>query len=209
MDFRKAVLAGASQARLASLIEMRLHPGADRDAIERRIWDLFGERWAVMFTDLSGFSRKVERFGIVHFLQVIYEAERLLVPVIEDHDGILLKVEGDSYLVIFRNPSKAVTAAIAMQRILRVYNEGRAPEDCVLLGVGLGFGDVLRIGDDDVFGAEVNAACKLGEDIATAWEILVSEPMLEVALAVPGVRGAAQLAEAPPGTDSAHRLDYE
>jgi hypothetical protein len=29
-------------------------------------------------------------------------------------------------------------------------------------------------GDDDVFGAEVNAASKLGEDTAKAWEILVT-----------------------------------
>jgi class 3 adenylate cyclase len=54
-----------------------------------------------MFTDLSGFSRNVAKFGIIHFLQTIYESERLLIPIIEDHDGILLKAEGDSLLVIF------------------------------------------------------------------------------------------------------------
>ena len=47
-----------------------------------------------MFTDLSGFSRNTAKFGIIHFLQTIHEAERLLIPVIEEHDGILLKVEG-------------------------------------------------------------------------------------------------------------------
>ena len=30
-----------------------------------------------MFTDLSGFSRNVAEFGIVHFLQVLYSAENL------------------------------------------------------------------------------------------------------------------------------------
>lgn len=45
----------------------------------------------------------------------------------------------------------------------------------MLLCVGIGYGRVLRIGDLDVFGAEVNAASKLGEDIAKANEVLVTQ----------------------------------
>ena len=37
-----------SEGRLERLIEERLRPDADKDAIDRRIWDLFGERWAIM-----------------------------------------------------------------------------------------------------------------------------------------------------------------
>lgn len=127
-----------------------------------------------MFTDLSGFSRGVAKFGIIHFLQTIHESERLLIPRIEAHDGILLKVEGDSFLVIFRNVDKALRCSVDMQRTLAVYNADKADEDKVLLCVGLGYGRMLRIGDQDVFGAEVNAASKLGEDTAKAWEILAT-----------------------------------
>src|SRR5512137_1141380 len=107
MPYAKQVGAGASQDRLEKLIAERLRDGADKKAIDSRIWDLFGEEWAVMFTDLSGFSRKVAQFGIIHFLQVIFESERLLIPVIDRNDGILLKVEGDSMLVIFRRADRA------------------------------------------------------------------------------------------------------
>jgi class 3 adenylate cyclase len=62
-----------------------------------------------------------------------------------------------------------------MQRASVRANEGRAPEERILLCVGIGYGAMLRIGDDDVFGAEVNAASKLGEDTAGAGEILVTE----------------------------------
>jgi hypothetical protein len=68
-----------SQARLWALIEERCQPGADVAELDRRIGDLFGERWAVMFTDLSGFSRRVAEFGILHFLQVIHEQRKILV----------------------------------------------------------------------------------------------------------------------------------
>ncbi|HEX6159246.1 MAG TPA: adenylate/guanylate cyclase domain-containing protein, partial [Thermoanaerobaculia bacterium] len=179
--------------------------GADQDAIDRRIWDLFGEEWCIMATDLVGFSRGVARFGIIHFLQTIFEAERILVPVIEGHDGILLKVEGDSFLVIFRNVQKAILASMAMQRTLREYNATHADEDQVLLGVGLGWGRVLRIGDADVFGAEVNAACMLGEDTARAYEILVTEAVRQKV----EEHRFVEIDECPPGAGKAWRLVLE
>ncbi len=180
MAYRRLIGASASEDRLEKLIEDRLKPGADKERIDSRIWDLFGETWAIMFTDLSGFSRNVAKFGIIHFLQTIYESERLLIPLIEENDGILLKAEGDSLLVIFRNPDKAVQAAVAMQRQLLQYNTDKTDEEKVLLCVGLGYGPVLRIGDVDVFGHEVNSASKLGEDTAKAYEILVTPAVREV-----------------------------
>ncbi len=206
MLFRRRVNHTASEARLEKLITDRLEPAADREEIDRRIWDLFGEEWCVMATDLAGFSRRVAEFGIIHFLQTIHESERILVPVIEAHDGILLKVEGDSFLVIFRNTQKALRAAIEMQRTTQRYNHGKTPEEHVLLCVGLGFGRVLRIGDADVYGAEVNAASKLGEDIASAHEILVTRAVRDAAT-LPDVEYV-EIAEVPPGAEKAYRVVY-
>lgn len=165
----------ASEDRLESLIGLRMEPGSNKTEIDDRIKDLFEETWAIMFTDLSGFSRNVAEFGIIHFLQIIYESHRLLIPCINEQDGILLKKEGDSLLVIFKRPEKAILSAIAMQNVLKEYNQGKQEEEKVLLCVGIGYGKVLKIGDDDVFGEEVNASSKLGEDTAKAWEILVTE----------------------------------
>lgn len=205
MSFIKRIATGASESRLQSLIEERLRPGADRELIDRRIWDLFGQSRAVMFTDLSGFSRKVAEFGIIHFLQVIHESHRILVPCIEQHDGILIKTEGDSMLVLFRSVPRALACSIAMQRAARDYNEEREDAEKILLCIGLGYGDVLRIGDNDVFGAEVNAASKLGEDTARAWEILVTGAVRREM----GDVECEALDEAPPGADSAFRVSYE
>jgi adenylate cyclase len=199
--------ASASLERLDKLMAQRLAPGSDRAAIDARIWNLFGEEWAVMFTDLSGFSRRVAEFGIIHFLQIIYESERLLIPVIDEHDGIVLKTEGDSLLVIFRRARRAVDCAVAMQHTLDVYNAGRPAEDQILLCVGIGVGRMLRLGDQDVFGSEVNAASKLGEDIARAHEILVTGAV-KSALEGEGSYTLKPISEVPPGADSAYRLEY-
>jgi len=208
MHYRKKILTTASEARLETLIQQRLKPKANKKEIDKRIWDLFGEDWCVMATDLSGFSRNVAKFGIIHFLQTIYESERLLVPVIEDYDGILLKVEGDSFLVIFRNVQKAILASIEMQKILKKYNAKRTPEEHVLLCVGLGYGKVLRIGDEDVFGPEVNAASKLGEDTAKAQEILVTNSIKDNAGKIKGI-SFSEIPDIPPGANRAYKISYK
>ncbi|MBU1238582.1 adenylate/guanylate cyclase domain-containing protein [Myxococcota bacterium] len=207
MSTLKSITSSASEERLEKLILERVKPGTDKAKIDERIWDLFGETWCIMFTDLSGFSRGVEKFGIIHFLQTIYESHRLLIPIIDSHDGILLKVEGDSYMVIFRNVHKAISASLAMQRLLLEYNTDKDDEEKVLLCIGLGYGKVLKIGDSDVFGAEVNAASKLGEDMAKAWEILVTEAVKQEADDIPRINFT-PLDDAPPGANKAYRINY-
>ncbi|MDF3064730.1 MAG: hypothetical protein K0R38_331 [Polyangiaceae bacterium] len=169
----------ASQAKLWKLVEERSRPGSDTAAIDKRIWDLFGEDWAVMFTDLSGFSRRVSEFGIVHFLQVIYEQRKLLLPIVEAHDGLLIKAEGDSFMIMFRAPERAIACGIAMQKACSNVNERRKPEEQILLCIGIGYGRILRIGESDVWGREVNGASKLGEDTAEPYEILVTSAVKE------------------------------
>ena len=196
-----------SEVRLWQLIEARTRPGADVARIDERIWDLFGEDWAVMFTDLAGFSRHVEAFGIIHFLQEIYEQKRYLLPIVAEHDGILVKVEADSFLIIFKRAARAVRCAIEMQRACQALNASRAPEAKLLLCVGIGQGRILRIGDRDVFGHEVNAASKLGEDTAQANEILVTQAARDAAGDVAGV-GYEELGIEVPASKRNYRVLY-
>lgn len=164
-----------SEERLWKLIEERTHPDADVARIDERIWDLFGEEWSVMFTDLSGFSRHASAFGITHFLQIIWEMHKHLEPIVERHDGILVKREADSQLILFKRPSVALACAFEMLAVCEQINRRRREEEKILLCVGIGHGAILRVGDADVFGREVNAASKLGEDTAKAGEVLVTD----------------------------------
>jgi class 3 adenylate cyclase len=207
MPFVLQVGISASQDRLENLIAERLQTGADKAEIDNRIWDLFGETWAIIFTDLAGFSRRAAEYGIIHFLQTIYESQRLLVPCIDDHDGILLKMDGDSMMVLFRRPSKAIECAIQMQRVLKEYNQTKIENEQILLCVGIGYGLMLRIGDTDVFGPQVNAASKLGEDTAAAEEILVTDSVVEAVRDLPGL-SFEPIPAIPPGANAAFKLTY-
>jgi adenylate cyclase len=160
---------------LGKLLTKRRMPDADRTAIDDAIYARFGCVKAVMFTDLVGFSRRVEEFGILHFLQLIQESEELFLPLISQHGGQCLKREGDSLLAVFDTPESALAAAHAMVVATEAVNPSRNPEDQIDVCIGLGFGQVLRVDDNEVWGAEVNAASKLGEEMARGREILVTE----------------------------------
>ncbi len=175
MEDIRHVIRSRSEERLRNLIEERLKPDSNKELIDKRIWSLFGESWAIIFTDLSGFSRNTAKFGIIHFLQIIFESERILLPIIYEHNGLLIKAEGDSLMLIFRTVQDAVECSIKMQNTLKVYNASKPEHEKVLLCVGIGYGKILRIGDADIFGEEVNAASKLGEDTAKREEILITK----------------------------------
>ncbi|HBA09893.1 adenylate/guanylate cyclase domain-containing protein [Methylotenera mobilis] len=207
MSYHTKTIMQNSEGRLYDLIAQRLLPDANKIEIDQRIWDLFGEEWCVMMTDLAGFSRQVAEYGIIHFLQTIYESERLLLPVIEQHEGFLLKTDGDSLLVIFRKPQKALQCALVMQQVLIPYNEAKLEQERVHLCIGLGFGKILRVGNTEVFGAEVNAACKLGEDLAKQGETLVTGAFQQACAEFVGATYQ-KLEHAPAGTNSAYKVIF-
>ncbi|MEA2236333.1 MAG: adenylate cyclase [Thermoanaerobaculia bacterium] len=194
-------------ARSSSDLEQWLSRRAElseRSEIDAKIWQEFGETMAMLVTDLCGFTSGVVKHGIVHFLQLIHQSKNLLLPIAITHGGTLLKVEGDSLLLLFPNPVHAVAAAVAMQRAIATANTFLREEDRVLLSCGLGYGTVLRVGDSDVFGAEVNAAYVLGEDHANAYEILMTDAVRD---AVPGLE-LVELEEIVTGPIKPWRLAY-
>ena len=179
--------------RLRTLLDTR-----DDDAV----WKAYGETWCIMATDLSGFSRGVAELGILHYLPIIQESERLLVPVLERHEGKLLKVEGDSLFVIFARVQSALLAAIEMQRATRMWNEGKPAREQMLLGIGLGYGRVIRVAAAEVYGNEVNSACILGETFARGYEILVTQAVRDEARDL----AFEPFPNVPPGAGAAYRL---
>lgn len=176
-----------SELLLGRLIEERMVPGADVADVDRRIRTFFEEEWCVVFTDMAGFSRMSASLGIVPFLCLIHELKRMARPVIESHGGFILKSLADSFLIIFRRAPDAMACLIELQRKLAAYNEGRGEGERIELGAGVGFGRVLKIGDEDVYGVEVNSAARLGEDLADPYEILVTDSARAALLHLPGV----------------------
>jgi adenylate cyclase len=144
--------------------------------IDRAIRDRFTRTLAVLCLDMSGFSRLTQRYGIVHFLAMIERMQQLVLPVVEAprYGGRLLKLEADNVYAVFPDAPLALDAAREVQRRLAAANSVLPADWDVHVCIGIGYGDMLAVGDHEVYGNEMNLASKLGEDVGCAEEILLT-----------------------------------
>jgi class 3 adenylate cyclase len=176
-----------SSTLLAELIEERLRPDADADEIDRRIESLFRERWCIVFTDMSGFSRRSARSGIISFLVLIHQLNKIVHPLVKRHGGLILKTIADSHLILFRDAREGLRACLELQDAMHRHNHKVPEPDQIYVGCGIGYGDCLKLGDDDIFGIEVNFAAKLGEDLAGPYDIFVTPAAMKAIGSFKGV----------------------
>ena len=145
-----------------------------REELTREIETIFGQDRAVLVLDMSGFSRTTRQQGIVSFLLMIHQMQMVAAPSIEKHRGLLVKAEADNLFCLFDDAIDAVRAGSDIVERLNTVNlllpEGRR----LYASIGIGYGRILNIGDEDLFGDEVNLASKLGEDVAGPGEILLT-----------------------------------
>jgi len=158
-----------------SLINERVHMDKDTENIDKKIWSIYGKRRSILFTDLCGFSNSVHEKGIIQFIQKIYVFKSIFMKIIEKYNGHVIKIIGDSFVVLFETVDDAVNTTIETQSYLLNYNKEKEARERIFLCAGIGYGDILVIDDKELFGDEVNIASKLGEDTAEAYEILISE----------------------------------
>jgi class 3 adenylate cyclase len=140
-----------------------------------RVEERFTRTTAIFVLDSSGFSRITRLHGVVHFLAMLEKLVRLAGPIIVRHNGRILKTEADNVFAVFGDPQAALAAAVEIQRSLRAANEALPRAQEIYASIGIGYGPVLAIGEDDLFGDEMNLACKLGEDLGRNGEILLTE----------------------------------
>ncbi len=169
------------QQSLWKLIEERARGDSDPVEVDQRIWTTFSVEGAIVFTDLAGFTRRIEEVGLIHCLEVIYHSQRLLRPIIEQHRGVVIEVVGDSMLLWFDDVDDSIQCSVAMQQACAEYNRDKRPADQVLLCLGIGYGRTLKVDNARLAGPQVNLASKLGEDTAEGYEILVTDSVKECA----------------------------
>ena len=143
--------------------------------IDKKIWDTFGKTCAVWVLDMSGFSRLTMKYGITHFLAMIHRLQEIVLPIIVAEGGTVVKTEADNIFATFNDVESAVTTSRQVQTELDKANKYLPQDWDLYVCIGIGYGDILMVGDNDFYGAEVNYASKLGEDIAKPGDIYLTE----------------------------------
>ena len=177
-----------STEALADLLEERKRTGVDTDDVDRRILSLFGETWCVVFTGVASSERRSADTAIITFLAHVHELDKIVSPIVQKNCGFSLKKAAGSSMIIFRDPRAALRTCIEVQQALAVHNRHADATDHLLLGCGIGFGPCIKLGDDDIFGVEVNLAAWLGEAVAGPYEVLLTPAALRAIGPTEGVR---------------------
>jgi class 3 adenylate cyclase len=152
---------------------------AKRREIQAKLWREFGATRAVLVMDLSHFSMLTEKYGIVYNLAIIRRMQLIARPLIEAAGGTVIKFEADNCFAMFQDVLSAIHAAISMHQAFQQHNAQAREQFDIDAGIGIDYGEVLLIGATEYFGLTVNRASKLGEDLAVAGEILVSDAAFE------------------------------
>ena len=147
-----------------SLIDQLNETSNNSEDIKAEIWRKYGANKAVLALDMSGFSPTVRREGIISYLAKIRKMQLLTQPLITQHQGEIIKYEADNLLAIFDDCHMALNAALAINKAC--FDTG--------VSIGLDYGQILVIKEQDCYGDSVNVAFKLGEDIAQKNEILIT-----------------------------------
>lgn len=160
----------------------------NRHAVEAALWKEYGTELAVFVLDMSGFSLLTRKYGIVHYLSMVKRMQLTTEPIIKSYGGSMIKYEADNCFAVFPDPLSAVNAAIAMQHAFNAANLLSSDDLDIHIACGIDHGKLLMIGHEDCFGDPVNHASKMGEDLAAAGEILISQNAMQMIPVEAGIK---------------------
>jgi adenylate cyclase len=145
-----------------------------RLAVVQEIERQFQRPLAILVIDTCGFSRSVRSSGIVAFLALLQRLTDIVRPDVERCSGSILRTEADNVFVTFPDPESALRCAQAILNDVARENAIHADGEHIYVSMGIGYGDLLVIEGETVYGDEMNLASKLGEDLADESEVLLT-----------------------------------
>jgi class 3 adenylate cyclase len=127
----------------------------------------------IMFTDIVGSTEMIERLGEDRWLALMHIHNRLVRDCVANHDGEVVKSQGDGFMAVFASAAAALSCSVDLQQILARHN-ARNPLEQLGVRIGLHTGNIYPAEQDFLGKAVVLAARITGR--ARGGEILVSSP---------------------------------
>ncbi len=158
MRLQKMELEKFSDANLDSLLARRFAAEAGGKKLDEQILKRFTSEKTVMFTDIVGYSSKAAQKQLLDTMTLLAVHDKMLLPIIAEHGGKLIKKIGDALMVKFDDPLAACRCGVAMQAKLIAFN--RTSPEKILIRIGINTGTVFTKGED-VFGDAVNVAARM------------------------------------------------
>ena len=168
------------------------NPEAESE-VERR----YRQDAATLVVDYTDMVKRTDAHGIVYALALARRAQEVMEPAVTGNGGEIIKRVADTWFAVFSSPNEALSAILEANALMASFNASRTGQvtdsernDAIFPCAGLGFGSTLVLPRVDLYGEEVNRAFVLGEDVATANEILITPAFLRAVGDLPAGIGA-------------------
>ncbi|NLI77535.1 MAG: hypothetical protein GX442_13965 [Candidatus Riflebacteria bacterium] len=171
MRLQKMELEKFSDANLEALLAKRFSDETGGKKFDAQILQKFTSEKTVMFTDIAGYSKKAAQKQLLDTMTLLAIHDKMLLPILNEHAGKLIKKIGDALMVKFDDAGAACRCGAAMQARLIAFN--RTSPEKILIRIGINTGTVFTKGDD-VFGDAVNVAARM-ESLARPGMIFLTE----------------------------------
>jgi len=149
----------------------------ERERLEQVLKDKFTRKMAIVFSDVSGYTQYMDRWGDLRGRAWIQKHHDIVLPLIEEHDGSVLDIMGDGIMASFVDTQSAVNACVAIQTGLDTYNMAASEADKIHVHIGVNSGEIL-VDDEGIAGDVVNVASRI-QSQAKADQILISKSVYE------------------------------
>ncbi len=131
-------------------------------------------RVVILFSDIEESTELNERIGDRAWVKLIAAHDKLVSDLVQRRSGLVVKSQGDGFMIAFARAEQAVRCGIDLQQALRK-NAKRKRNMEIRVRIGIHMGRSVRRGDD-LFGRNVAMAARVAAQ-AVGGEILVSQPV--------------------------------
>ncbi len=156
----------------------------DINKLQQKLESNYLKTITIMFTDLKDSTKYFEKYGDIKGRLFIERHNKMLFPIIEAHNGTIIKTIGDSIMAKFDSEFLGVRASIEMQKKLDAYNQ--TATDKIKIRIGIHTGKVI-VENNDIFGDAVNVAARIESDTAAS-RTTISETTLNGIKKYPQIR---------------------
>jgi class 3 adenylate cyclase len=127
----------------------------------------------ILFSDIENSTALNEQLGDRRWVAVLTAHDAVVRRQVAQHDGHIVKAQGDGFMVVFGEPAAGVRTAVAIERALASERDRNLRRTQIKVRIGVHVGKAVSR-DGDYFGRNVAMAARVAEQ-AAGGEIVVSD----------------------------------
>ena len=148
---------------------------AEKQEICTKVDNDYGRTAAVLYLDMSGFTKSVRECGAVFYIAIIRRMNLIAERVVAEYDGKIVEFHANDAVMTFDDAATAFHAGLALIDQIKEDNRRYPENEAILTSLGLAYGWILDVPGYEINGDPINTASKLGEGLATKGEFFVDK----------------------------------